>query len=164
MMSLLELRVARWPERQRGDTSMATSDNHAEKNAARRRQTKTGESYSTALRQVRARHAGWSSPRRATTNKEQFLADQSNVEIGRFRNEYGEEFVIFQVGRRDPQGNYFVTGDEFDWEMGYEYLAGFRHFVQIFLTNPTELEAAKRIIEAQLPPLRPLWTPSAAPG
>lgn len=37
--------------------------------------------------------------------------------VGRFYNEFGEEFVIYQAKEKTT---YYVTGDEFDWEGGWQ--------------------------------------------
>jgi len=41
--------------------------------------------------------------------------------VHRFHNECGEEFVVYKT----KKDNYFVTGDEFDWEGGFVLKVGF---------------------------------------
>lgn len=37
--------------------------------------------------------------------------------VGKFSNEFGEEFVVYQGKQKDT---YYVTGDEFDWQDGWQ--------------------------------------------
>lgn len=39
--------------------------------------------------------------------------------VGQFKNELQEEFVIFVTVGIDPKYSKGITGDEFDWEIGY---------------------------------------------
>jgi hypothetical protein len=44
------------------------------------------------------------------------LKQQGQVrEVGRCKNRYEEEFVIYQMG---AEATYYVTGSEFNWELG----------------------------------------------
>lgn len=51
------------------------------------------------------------------------LESTSTLQIVKeFHNEFGEQFVIY---RSTKSKNYFVTGDEFDWEGGFVLKVGF---------------------------------------
>lgn len=51
---------------------------------------------------------------------EQDLADGMIQELGRFRNDYGEPFVLYTVGSPVV----FITGSELGWKQGYMYRSG----------------------------------------
>jgi len=56
--------------------------------------------------------------------------------VGEFDNEYGETFILFKFYYRD-NGIIFITGDEFDWEIGYQVdLLG--NVFKIFSVNNNE--------------------------
>lgn len=46
------------------------------------------------------------------------LESTSRIEIVKdFHNEYGEQFVIYHTKGKE---SYYITGDEFDWEGGFQ--------------------------------------------
>lgn len=66
------------------------------------------------------------------------------TEVGSFKNEYGEKFVVYQMGNLP---GYFVTGDELDWEMGYRFDERCGTLVYDFLLNEQERQNIVAIIE-----------------
>ncbi len=57
--------------------------------------------------------------RKSTTMKRITAGDRHKI-LGEFKNEYGEEYVIFAIKMENNKlGPIFITGDELDWEIGY---------------------------------------------
>lgn len=68
--------------------------------------------------------------------------------VGDFKNEYGEEFIIF---KRDgfPENINFITGDEFDWDIGHivEKIGSGVICHKLFYLNQDEQKEVKKILK-----------------
>lgn len=70
-------------------------------------------------------------------------------EIGRFKNEYGEMFIIFKL--KDTKNNrysrhYFITGDEFNWDIYHRLDLDLGVACHDFFFNDIELKEVTKII------------------
>lgn len=80
--------------------------------------------------------------------KERFNRDLENgtfVLVGDFRNDEGELFVVFQFNNSITGKIFYVTGDEFGWELGNEVDLGGNVFSR-FLVNTKEAQALAKIV------------------
>ena len=50
--------------------------------------------------------------------------NKSFVLLGDFKNEHGELFVLYTFDYPIVRENIYATGDELEWEMGYQFLDG----------------------------------------
>lgn len=70
------------------------------------------------------------------------LDERKTIIYGSVFNEHGEEFLFYHLDIDIPQSYgvnpIFVTGDEFDWELGYSYDYNCNKIVQEFLLSPKE--------------------------
>ncbi len=65
-------------------------------------------------------------------------------EVGRFTNQYEEEFAIYRI---EGSANYFLTGREFDWQIGLKITEWKYPIVEGYLLNDEEREKIQSIIE-----------------
>lgn len=73
------------------------------------------------------------------------FAERGAIEIGRFHNIHGEEFLLWKY----PEvSTIFVTGDEFDWEGGYVFFPDFSLIARPFLASTDELREVINIARA----------------
>lgn len=63
--------------------------------------------------------------------------------VGKFDNVHGEEFIIYQVESRPY---YFITGDEFSWEIGWRFEPESGTVYKTFLITEDEIKAARKVI------------------
>jgi hypothetical protein len=66
------------------------------------------------------------------------------IEVGRFKNSYGEEFVIYRYPSID---NNMITGDEFDWKHGYEVLRPSSDTIMVAQRFILNQEERQKIVE-----------------
>jgi hypothetical protein len=66
------------------------------------------------------------------------------VEIEHFINQYGEELIVYKMVDSE---NYFLTGREFDWEIGLKITMGQYPIVEGHLLNDDERNKIKAIID-----------------
>lgn len=99
------------------------------------------------------------SDQKARTEFEAELAEGKFYESGRFDNEFGETFVVYSITDPSepetdsplrlafglpPGRQYFVTGDEVDWQTGLAYEAG--RLVESFMLSPDERAAIDAVL------------------
>lgn len=73
------------------------------------------------------------------------------VSVGEFKNKHGEQFVMYQM-RGIP--GFFVTGDELDWELGWQFEQYDRELTQRFTLTEEESEALNTIYIDRKRPVR----------
>lgn len=83
-------------------------------------------------------------------SKEQFIQDLEKIKgkvVDSFQNEHGENYVIYYF----PEvwaGNYFVTGDELEWEIGWNWDKTMM-LKQEFKLSPQEFLTIDKLIEGR---------------
>ena len=68
--------------------------------------------------------------------------------VGDFKNEYGEKFVVFKQSGFGSKFN-FITGDEFDWDIGHivEKIGNGVVCHELFYLNSDEVKEVLKIIK-----------------
>jgi hypothetical protein len=66
-------------------------------------------------------------------------------EIDRFKNKHGEEFLVYRLNNDDL--NYYVTGDELDWELSWYFDPVLCVLMRTFILGDDELSGIEKLIK-----------------
>lgn len=83
------------------------------------------------------------------TKKQKFIRGFGGIAvIGQFKNEYGEEFLLYRFSKSP---HVFITGDELDWDFGWRWNPADKNIVHDFFVNDKEMFEIEKIIQSQNP-------------
>ncbi len=67
--------------------------------------------------------------------------------IGKCKNEFGEEFIVYRLTDETLNHLIYVTGSEVDWEMGWHYTGG--NLCKFFGLSLEEDREIKKVIKKE---------------